>query len=1185
LKVILLKNIFLFLCLVTGNVFSQIELKLLSPGTETESNFRVTEEPVILHWQKIPQAKSYSVYIAEKENEFYKLLFNSSKNAITDSFFIAPQNLIRDNSSYRWNVKAILYSGKTVLSKDLYFATGVLKESIISNQSKIPEVIQSGKEQIEPGILVTRPAFNISWSKDKRKSTNIYVAKKIGNNYKLIWKSPQIPSNKYSFEIPAKFLSDKSFFRWNAKIVDSRGRKSYSKLNFFHTDFSIKQSTKKSEQLPAKLISPGTTSETVSIVEADNIVLKFISDSAKNIISVFEISGAEEIKIFVSDTIAGNSINYQLPKNIIKDGKLYYWSVNSVWSDKKSLTSDKFFFKTQKKIISPAISKPSRKEKEEIFLELKYSGVVAKTINAIYEDGIVYLPLSEIFTNLEIDSKFELRTKTLTARNVVSNKSLIMDINKAKIVYGDSSYSLKDYKYFQTDFDLYFPADFFDEVIDIQARVDMSNLIVQLNSDQPLPILGRKLREGKYGLIHSTEQTQSDKVDFERVQKYLNFGFVDYQLSHTINKHTSPNGYYNLGGGGEIFGGDVEIRTRGNLSENKLGEFRTDARWQYVFKKNKYISAFSAGTLNFEGLQYTTFDGISITNSPIEPRTNFGKIKILDRTEPNYTVELYLNNQLIDVAKSDAIGNFSFDLPLNYGTTMAKLKYFGPFGEYFEKMKVYQTPLLLLQKDELRYDINVGRQNLTRYNLKSFITGYGITDWLTSKIGFEHLEAPKQKAVVYNSTSARLFDNYFANFSFSPNNFYNFNLDALFASQIAFDLSFDKFFRQGFFNQSSAQQKISAHLFYPVFIKYFQLNAQSFYSYTSSKGNEINDFSIGANTTFSYFSPSINYHLVHVNSGGLQIKNDNVDFGFNWSLNFLQQYFNFIRGSILTSRFYYNLTKAKSDNYSIALSSNIGESGRFQISYSKNLTNNFSMSQLSLVFYFQSAQFSSSISTETFSNSLIGSIGYDFPTRNFTFYNRNQVGRSGAAIRFYIDRNSNGIFDKDEEIIKNAKINISVADIKYSDNGMITVYDLNPYTNYEFQIREESIKNPLLISEQKTYSFMTEPNSFKSIDIPFYIASEISGKVFRVLNNVKIPIAGLKIHLRNSLTSETISLNTFADGSYYYFGLIPGKYKIYADEEQLKSIGLMQTKKDIEFVIESKANGDMVENLDIILSN
>lgn len=1177
----------LFLIFFAENIFSQIQLKIISPGTNQESGFLVHESRPTFNWQKVPQAKGYSVYVAEKENEFYKLIYNSSKhNAISDTFFVAPNNLLKPNTFYRWNVKAILYSGKSVFSSTLYFKTSNNLKTLSTKPIETENNLNSRNDYSEPGLLISKPMFIVSWQKDKRKLTNVYLAKKIGKKFRLIWKSGKIPPSKSSIEIPAKFLSDKSFFRWNMKIVDAKRRTTYTKPQYFHTDFS----TEKMPEIkltPAELISPGTNDEYGTPVEPNHIILKFnsSSDSTKNIISVYEIIGTKEKLIFTSDTLIGKTLSYRLKNDLLENKKLYFWQIKSIAGKDNFVLSDKLFFRTEKKPELPLIIKPHNFAKEDIFLEMKYAGIVKKTIYAIYENGIVYLPVSEILASLEVDSKFDYQKNILSAKNIFTKKNLLIDINKNKIEFADSTFEYSKYKSHKTDFDIYFPSEFFSDVLNIETRVDMGNLVVLVNSEQPLPVLNRKLRESKYGLINLHQQAANSRIDFDRQQKYFNFGFFDYQLSHTINKLSSPNGFFSFGGGGEVLGGDFQLNTNGNFQNSKFSENRSSARWQYVFRKNKFISSFSAGTLDFDGLQYTTFDGISITNSPVEPRTNFGKIKIIDQAEPNYTIELYMNNQLIDIAKSDAVGNFSFDLPLNYGTTLVKLKYFGPFGEYYERIKVYQTPLLLLQEEEFNYAINVGRQNITRFNLKNFTAAYGFTNWLTTKFGFEHLEVPNQKAVIYNSTSARLYDNYFANFSFSPNNFYGINLDALFASQIAFDFSYDKFLKQGFFNQSNIDNKISAHLFYPILINGFQINAQSFYSLTSSKSNKINDFSLGVSSTFSYINPSVNYHLVHVNSNNIFAKNDNIDLGINWSLNFLQQHIQFIRGSLLTSRYYYNLTKSKNENWTIAFSTNLTENGRFQISYTNNFLTKFKLTQLNLVFYFPTAQYSTSISRETFSNSLIGSIGYNMQDKNLTFYNRNQVGRAGAVIRLFIDENNNNIFDANEETVKNAKIDISVADIKYLDNGFIIAHDLIPYTVYDFQIREESIKNPLLISKQKIYSFVTEPNTFKPINIPLHIAGEISGKVYRIINNNKIPIAGLKIHIKNLTTNDDISFNTFSDGSYYFFGLIPSKYEIYADEEQLKSIGLEQTNKEINFEIKSKSYGDSIDNLDIILVN
>lgn len=1157
--------------------FAQQELRLITPGSSKPDKVNFIGSDILFTWHKLANAANYTIMIAEKKNDSYKLIYTSSASELkNDTIFNPPSGLLKNSSKYRWNVKATLENGKVIFSDLFYFSfiQSKIPGNKIKNDDNKLDLYNSPKE---PGIKINNPnliiPINLSAS---YKFLKIYLAKKIKGKFKLIYKSPKISPGVKEHKIPEQYLSDNSLFRWNMKRVNKRGKFYFTKANYFHTDYSKSAAKEQVKSIiPVEIISPGSKQKNEFLIETETpkFQWKILDSSSSSSLIIFELENKKEKIIYSSDILPKKTNKFQIPKGILKTGKSYGWKIKSIDSIDSEVYSSALYFRYEEKkdvFIPPKIIP---KEKEEIFLALKYAGLVNKTINAIYENGIVFLPVSEIFSNVEVDTKYDKKSQKLVAKNIFKQKTLVIDLANKKIEFGDSAYSLSSYKFHSTDFDLFFPTELFKSVTGIDTQVDLSNLIVTINSTESLPILNRKLREEKYGFVF-VNRTSFDKkyIDYKRNQKLADFGILDYELSHNINKYSLPSTFYMLGAGGEFMGGDIQIQTRGNFRESKFGEKRTEAKWEYVFEKNSYISSFSAGTLDFEGLQHTTFDGISITNNPIEPRTEFGKIKITDSGNPNSTIELYLNNQLIDVVKSDATGNFSFDLPLNYGTSLVKLKFFGTFGEYQEKTKLYQIPILLLQENEFNYNLDIGKQNISRKDLRSFNIAYGITNWLTNRIGIEHLNLDNQKPVVYNTTSARLFDSYFANFSFSPTNFYSFNVDAMLPSQLAFDFEFSRYLCNGFFNQANLTGKISAHIFYPIQFTGSQINIQSFYSYSKTKTNDINDLTFGVSSYLSYFSPSINYHLVNVETNNLYFRNSTIDAGFNWSLNFLHYYLDFMRGSILTSRFYYNISRSKSESYSISFSTNLLESGRLQISHTENLINSYSLTQLNILFYFPFTQFSTSLSKETFSNSIIGSANYNFKSNEINLFNRQQIGRAGAIIRLYIDDNNNGVYDQKESLIKDGKVDISISETKYFSNGLIVAYDLNPYTAYQIKIREESIKNPMLVPRKKTFTFITEPNSFKEINIPFYIAGEVGGKVFRKVNKNIIPLAGLKIHITNIMTGESNTVTTFSDGSFYYFGLLPGKYKVIPDKEQLSSINVKLSKDDYEFEITGDVN-------------
>jgi hypothetical protein len=74
--------------------------------------------------------------------------------------------------------------------------------------------------------------------------------------------------------------------------------------------------------------------------------------------------------------------------------------------------------------------------------------------------------------------------------------------------------------------------------------------------------------------------------------------------------------------------------------------------------------------------------GATIRNTPTTVRKAKGSYIINVSTEPLWTVELYINNVLVDFTTADAAElRYLFNVPIVYRFTTLKLKYYGPTGE------------------------------------------------------------------------------------------------------------------------------------------------------------------------------------------------------------------------------------------------------------------------------------------------------------------------------------------------------------------------------------------------------------------------------------------------------------------------------------------------------------------------
>ena len=59
-------------------------------------------------------------------------------------------------------------------------------------------------------------------------------------------------------------------------------------------------------------------------------------------------------------------------------------------------------------------------------------------------------------------------------------------------------------------------------------------------------------------------------------------------------------------------------------------------------------------------------------------------------------MELYVNNVLVDYVKADASGFFTFEVPLVYGNSLVKLRYYGPWGEEHSREQTISIPFNFL---------------------------------------------------------------------------------------------------------------------------------------------------------------------------------------------------------------------------------------------------------------------------------------------------------------------------------------------------------------------------------------------------------------------------------------------------------------------------------------------------------
>ena len=494
---------------------------------------------------------------------------------------------------------------------------------------------------------------------------------------------------------------------------------------------------------------------------------------------------------------------------------------------------------------------------------------------------------------------------------------------------------------------------------------------------------------------------------------------------------------------------------------------------------------------------------------------------------------------------------------------------------------MYQIPTNQVPKGNLDYSLNLGA--LVSNNEKIFQgkASYGISDWLTTTLGSDVFIDDINNSSIYNITSARIFNGSIIDFTIAPNALAGVNLNTLFPNLANINVGATLYDENPKLNPAKMEREINASIFYPV---YLCSNALSFLIRGRKiRYNNSDRFDFSARTYFSYnnFTPSV--ELRHFNYSGENRSTEATFLNLRFNYSFILPFRN-ITGNIFDIRFGYNFISRSLEQMSLIFSTTILNKFRVQLSHTTNFNSSFSDTQLRVIYDLPFLRSNTTVSSSIVSQSFSGSLSYLQNINEVEFNNRNMVGKSAAEFRFFLDENGNNIFDKNEINIPNVDIEInSVGNKKKREDGTILINELDSYSNYQAKLIERRNLNPQWQPVYKKFSFITDPNNYKYIDIPFYEAAEVSGSVNKDINGRKLPVNGLIVNVENKQTKKVKKLKTLSDGSFYFYGLQPGNYKITLDEKQLKRLKLKPKPSYFDMEIKSISATDKNIEFDFLL--
>ena len=841
---------------------------------------------------------------------------------------------------------------------------------------------------------------------------------------------------------------------------------------------------------------------------------------------------------------------------------------------------------------------------DEVFLQFRHQGVVNTYVSALYSQDKFYLSISDLFESLQIDHSIDQGSLTVTG-NFLGKGNYTLNFDSRRARFLDQELTLTADDFVITEFGYYLDPEIYYELFEMEFIIDFSNLAVSLESPDTMPIIAQQEREQRRErLLRTQRELRRDFYPnrFDREKSAFNGGFVDYNLTTNLNQ-TGNSYLYSTNIGTELIGGDIQGTIFGSYSQTASSLRSSGLRWRYGIRDNEWVSSVIAGQTTAEGLAPVAYTGVRLTNEPIEPRYLYDETVFTGSVDPDSEVELYRNNTLIDFTQADGSGSYRFTIPLTYGTSNYTIRAYSPTGEMTTRDARLQIPFNFLPPGEINYTVNAGRVDnpiagsTNRGVVSKANVSAGLSDRFTAAGGVEYFEDFHEGLPTFTGrVSTRLSDGYLLSLEAANDAFYRASGSVIYPNNASLNLDYTYYNTQGgIYNSSRNQSSIRANLFtpfsigdLPLFMRWSVTNEQRATGAVTRYRLDFNTRLGRANLRFGYRDTQLGN--LSFESTPVARLNSSVTYNFSRSRNIPSP----LRSMFFRAQANYIPSVSLIEDAELQLSRNITRRGRMQFSAGRNFIGDFNLFRFSLTFDFNAIRSNTTVrstrNSSTLTQSLRGSVGYDSNHNNVLFTNRQQVGRSGVAVRMYVDNNNSGSYDEGDELIPDNAVRIDRAGgNSFTKEDVHYISQLQPYRQYNMTVNKGSISNPLLVPDLEQFSFVTDPNQYKLIEIPLYMSGIIEGKIERQLPDGEMSgLGGLRLYLRQVNVPEgtephTEEIRTFSDGSFYTYEVPPGDYVIEPDPTQLNFLDVTPDVESLEFEVRPLAEGDFVEGLEMTL--
>lgn len=781
---------------------------------------------------------------------------------------------------------------------------------------------------------------------------------------------------------------------------------------------------------------------------------------------------------------------------------------------------------------------------QESIFELKYKNYsLNEVVTTLKIEDINYVSLREFFVDTGVELKIDGNIHILS--NFTEGEFARIDIKEKESWNKLGKKSFEDEEIYIHNDDLFVSENFLTNHLLINLKYNMEEMILSYeeSSLQKIPVIEKLSRNNNRQVESQKGDNQLNLSDFTPTI----FSVPGVSFRYNYNNSNSDRGIENLSSNYIINNEFLGFDQLFSIESNNNGGYKNFYSLKRYSESNLYPGIDVNEIHLFEGtfnrVRYSNVESNNsdfyITNGTNNRTQGVWLVQdIRGKIQSGWSVELYVNGQLIGF-KNESNQEYLFkDIQLRRGNNTIEKVFIGPLGEVVREKDSINLGRTSVFQDKTFYSFSYDNNENNTDNF-SLLTNTPINNYTGFNYGLSKSDNLKEDRVdLYQNVSFMTsFLNANTELGLTSHN----NSGNIYYSETIFNFRdiysrFNYERRDGFEGVDSDKYRLSL----------------------SGRNSWISWATIGEFEKTDKETKNFSLSLIKDYEGN----NINYSFASNFeeSRNHNLQYSRRIGSSNFTTKLFF--LKEDLSRYDIALSSRILGDMRVGVSYEDNIISENKKTSFfigdSTGILNKSLSISQSVRDGTIENSISASLGFRFGNiLNPVLSNSVQMGGEILVIA-YFDSNYNGTYDTEDILVEDVHFDLEEKVKKTNKKGEALFSRCRLNSPNRLRI------DPSSIGYSSNISFLdiqANPNSTRTVYYPVFKTFELEGTL-KCEDGVKCN--GQIINIENLKSGEITKTFTSSDGFFYKDKLPMGEYKIFIPlEKEINPIFIKNYKEDL----------------------